>query len=81
MSWNPGYTLEQWNEYPTKEEATSTLSNVATTAPSRSQMLTASAVQFPNDQTQQGAAAIQPNSTSYLMAGSTLAFPVWARWW
>lgn len=50
-------------------------------APNRSQMLTASAVEFPNDQTQQGAAAIQPNTSSYLLAGSTLPYPVFARWW
>jgi hypothetical protein len=46
--------------------------------PSRSQMLTASAVEFPNNETQQGTAAL--NAVPGIAGLPTAAIQV-ARWW
>ncbi len=65
MSWNAnnspsnsGYSLEPYNQYPTVEESSATISGVSTKAPNRSQMISATAAPHPNNQTQQGSATL-----------------------
>lgn len=86
MSWNSnnstsnsGYSKESYTQFPDKEEATATLSGVATTAPNRSAVIASSLnFSFPNNQTQQGTVA--PGSAPTIAGIPAAAIQV-ARWW
>jgi viroplasmin and RNaseH domain-containing protein len=77
MTWAPGYQKESYTEFPSVEEASATLSNIESTAPNRAEMITASALPYPSNATQQGTAAL---SSAPVLAGVPVGQIAFYKW-